>query len=132
MDRHNLSNKRIILDNAKWVEKREMTVWQKMASVWNDETFPPLTMTLLPQLTTHFVDSRVISFDLDLSAATHEKCAHKFATTTVELQRMISRWSLSGKGKEDLDGYNAGEDEEDVFGSLTRCSQGGGGRRASP
>jgi hypothetical protein len=37
---------------------------------------------------------------------------------------MISRWSLSGKGDEDLDGYNACEDEEDMFGSLTRCSQG--------
>jgi len=37
---------------------------------------------------------------------------------------MVSRWSLCGKGDEDLDGYNTGEDEEDVFGSLTRCSQG--------
>jgi len=45
----------------------------------------------LPQLTTHFVDSRVISFDSDLSAATPEKCSHKFATMTVELQRMIIR-----------------------------------------
>jgi hypothetical protein len=81
-------------------------------------------MSLSPQLSTHFVDSRVISFDLDLSAATPEKCAHKFATMTVELQRMISRWSLSGKGDEDLDGYDAGEDEEDEFGSLTHCSQG--------
>ena len=109
-----------------------MTVWQKMANVWNDETFAPLTMTLSPQLTTHFVDSRVISFDSDLSAATPEKCAHKFATMTVELQRMISpRWSLSGKGDVDLDGYNAGEDEEDVFGSLSRCSQGALGSHAN-
>ena len=108
-----------------------MTVWQKMANVWNDETFAPLTMSLLPQVTTRFVDSRVISFDLDLSAMTPEKCAHKFATMTVELQRMISRWSLSGKGDEDLDGYNAGEDEEDVFGSLTHCSQGALDSRAN-
>jgi hypothetical protein len=42
---------------------------------------------------------------------------------TVELQRMIGRWSLSGKGHEDLDGYDAGE-EMDTFGSLARCSQG--------
>ncbi len=62
-------------------------------------------MSLSPQLTTHFVDSRVISFDSDLSAVTPEKCAHEFATMTVELQRMISWWSLSGKGDEDLDGY---------------------------
>jgi hypothetical protein len=131
MDRHNLSNKHIVLDNAKSVEKREMTVWQKMANVWNDESFAPLTMWLSPQLTTHFVDSRVLSFDSDLTATTPEKCAHKFATMTVELQRMISRWSLSGKGDEDLDGYNAGEDEEDVLGSLTCCSQGALNSRAN-
>jgi hypothetical protein len=36
---------------------------------------------------------------------------------TVELQRMISRWSLNGNGDEDLDEYNAGEDE-DMYGAL--------------
>ena len=46
MDCHNLSNKRIVLDNAKSVEKREMTVWQKMVNVWNDENFAPMTMVL--------------------------------------------------------------------------------------
>jgi hypothetical protein len=33
-------------------------------------------------------------------------------TVELQIQRMISRWSLSGKGDEDLDEYNAGEDEE--------------------
>ena len=81
-------------------------------------------MALLPQLLTHFIDSRVISLDSDLSAVTHEKCSHNFATMTVELQRMISRWSLSGKGDEDLDKYGAGEDEDlNVSESLKRCSQ---------
>jgi len=103
MDCHNLSKKCITLDKAKSVEKREMTVWQKMANVWNDEKIAPMTMALLPQISTHFIDSRVISLDLDLSAGTPEKCSHKFATMTVELQRMISWWSLSGKGDEDLD-----------------------------
>ncbi len=67
-----------------------------------------------------------------LASTNTEKCAHTFATMTVELQiqRMISRWSLSGKGDEDLDGYNAGEDEEGVFGSLTCCSQGAFNSRA--
>jgi hypothetical protein len=38
---------------------------------------------------------------------------------------MISRWSLSSKGDEDLDEYEAGEDEDmHVFGSFKRCSQG--------
>jgi hypothetical protein len=45
MDRHNLSNERIVLDNAKSVKKREMTVWQNMANVLNDELFAPLTMS---------------------------------------------------------------------------------------
>jgi hypothetical protein len=51
--------------------------------------------------------------------------SHKFSTITVELQRMISQWSLSGKGDEDLYEYDAGEDEDmHVFGSLEHCSQG--------
>ena len=50
MNRHNLFNKRIVLDNAKSVEKREMTVRQKMVNIWNDETFAPQTMSLSPQL----------------------------------------------------------------------------------
>jgi hypothetical protein len=39
--RHSLSNKCIVLDNAKSIEKREETVWQKMVNMWNDEkNFP--------------------------------------------------------------------------------------------
>ncbi len=38
----------------------------------------------------------------------------------VELQRLIGRWLLSGKGDKDLDGHTA---DKDMFGSL-RCSQG--------
>jgi len=41
MDLHDLSNEHITLDNAKSVEKREVTVWQKMVNVWNDENFAP-------------------------------------------------------------------------------------------
>ena len=55
--------KHITLDNAKSVEKREMTVWQKMVNEWNDEKFAPMKMVLLPQLSTHFIVSRVISLD---------------------------------------------------------------------
>jgi hypothetical protein len=40
MERHDLSNERIILDNMKSVEKREETVWQKMANMWNMKIFP--------------------------------------------------------------------------------------------
>jgi len=45
----------------------------------------------------------------------------------VELQRLIGRWSLSGKGDEDLDGHTA---DEDNFGSL-RCSLGALDSRAN-
>jgi hypothetical protein len=89
-------------------------------------------MALLPKLSTQFVDSWVITFDscLDLSAAAPEKCVNKISTMTVELQRMIGRWSLSGKGDEDLDGYGAGE-EMNTFGRLVRCSQGALDSRAN-
>jgi hypothetical protein len=112
MNRHDLSNKRVVLDNAKSVEKREETVWEKLASMWNNEKFAPLTMELSPNLSTHFVVSRVITFDscLELTAATPEKCANIFSTMLVELQRLIGRWSLSGKGDEDLDGHTADKD----------------------
>ncbi len=129
MNRHDLSNERVVLDNAKSVEKREETVWEKMASMWNNGKFSPLTMELTPKLSTHFVVSRVITFDScsELTAATPEKCANKFSTILVELQRLIGRWSLSGKGDEDLDGHTA---DEDNFGSL-HCSQGALDSRAN-
>ena len=67
MNWHDLSNERVVLDNAKSVEKREETVWEKMASMWNNGKFAPLT-------------SRKITFDScsELTAATPEKCANKF------------------------------------------------------
>ena len=83
-----------------------------------------MTMVLLPQLSTYFIHNRVISLDSDLSATTPETCSHKFSTMTVELQRMISRWSL--------DEYDAGEDEDmHVFGSLKCCSHGALDSRAN-
>ena len=129
MNQHDLSNKCVVLDNAKMVEKREETVWQKMASMQNNEKFAPLTMELSPKLSNHFVVSRVIIFDtcLELTKATPEKCANKISTIFVELQRLIGRWSLSGKGDEDLDGHTA---DKDNFSSL-RCSQGALDSRAN-
>ena len=55
MNRHDLSNERVVLDNAKSVEKREETVWEKMATMWNNEKFAPLTMELSPKLSTHLL-----------------------------------------------------------------------------
>jgi hypothetical protein len=100
-----------------------------MASMWNNDKFAPLTMELSPKLSTHFVVSRVITFDScsDFISATPEKCANKFSTMLVELQRLIGRWSLSGKGDEDLDGHTA---DEDIFGSL-HCAQGALDSRAN-
>jgi hypothetical protein len=125
MGRHNLSNELVIVDNMKSVEKREETVWQKMANMWNNENFAPTTMRLSPKLTTQFVDSWVIKFDScsDLSTATPDKFANQFSMMIVELQRLFGWWSLSNKGDEDLDGYDADE-EKDNFGNLSHCSQG--------
>jgi len=126
---HDLPKECVVLDNAKYFEKREETVWEKMASMWNNEKNSPLTMELSPKLSTHFVVSRVITFDScsELTAATPKKCAHKFSTVLVELQWLIGHWSLSGKGDEDLDGHTA---DEDNFGRL-HCSQGALDSRAN-
>ncbi len=125
MERHNLSNERIVLDNMKSVEKREETVWQKMANMWNNENFSPMTMALSPKLSRQFVTSWVITFDScsEYAAATPDKWANRFATMIVELHRLIGRWSLSGKGDEDLDEYDA-DNKNDNLRNLSRCSQG--------
>jgi hypothetical protein len=48
----------------------------------------------------------------------------------LELHRLIGWWSLSGKGEEDLDKYDA-DDEIDDFGNLSCCSQGALDSRAN-
>ena len=40
MNRHNLLNKCVVLDNAKLVEKGGETMRQKMASMWNNKNPP--------------------------------------------------------------------------------------------
>ncbi len=122
---HDLSNECIIIANMKSVEKREETVWQKMAKMWNNENFSPMTMALSPKLLTQFVSSRVITFDScsEYAAAFPDKCTDQFATMIVELHRLIGRWSLSGKGDEDLDEYDA-DNKNNNFGNLSCCSQG--------
>jgi hypothetical protein len=39
---HDLLKERIVVNNMKLVEKREETVWQKMANMWNNENFAPI------------------------------------------------------------------------------------------
>jgi hypothetical protein len=126
MGRKDLSNKHMVVDNMKSVEKREETVWQKMANMWNIEKFAPRTMVLSPKLMMQFVHSWVITFDScsDHTAVTPDKCAHQFATMIVELHRLIGPWSLSGKGDEDLDDYDADE-EMDNFGNFESLFSGG-------
>ncbi len=48
----------------------------------------------------------------------------------VELHRLIGWWSLSSKGDEDLDEYDA-NDKNDIFGNLSHCSQGAIDSRAN-
>jgi hypothetical protein len=84
-----------------------------------------MTMALSPKLSTQFINSWVITFDScsEYAAATPDKCANQFATMIVELHRLIGWWSLSGKGDEDLDEYDA-DNKNNNFGNLSRCSQG--------
>jgi hypothetical protein len=124
MGHHDLLNKCIFVNNMKSVEKREETVWQKMANMWNNEYFSPMTMALSPKLSAQFVNSWVIMFDScsEYASAIPDKCANQFAAMIVELHPLIGR-SLCGKGDEDLDKYDA-DDKNDNFGNLSRCSQG--------
>jgi hypothetical protein len=62
MGHHDLSNKCIVVNNMKSVEKREETVWQKMANMWNKEKIAPITMALSPKLTTQFINRWAISY----------------------------------------------------------------------
>jgi hypothetical protein len=125
MGRHDLSNKHIVVNNMKSAEEREETVWQKMANMWNDEKFAPMTMALSPKLSMQFVNSWVITFDScsEYAAATPDKCANQLAMMIVELHRLIGWWLLSGKGDEDLGKHDA-DDKNNNFGNLSRCSQG--------
>ncbi len=98
MNRHDLSNECVVLDNPKSVEKREETVWEKMASMWNNEKNAPLTIKLSPKLSTHFVVSRVITFNScsKLTATTPKKWANNFSNhaggTTVVDRVLVTEW----------------------------------------
>jgi hypothetical protein len=84
-----------------------------------------MTMALSPKLMMQFVNSWVIMYNscLEYATATPDKCVNQFATMIVELHRLIGWWSLSGKGDEDLDEYDADEANNN-FGNLSHCSQG--------
>jgi hypothetical protein len=47
---HDLSNKCIVVDNMKSVEKREETVWQKMANIWNNKKNHPYDYGIITQI----------------------------------------------------------------------------------
>jgi hypothetical protein len=91
-----------------------------------------MIMALSPKLLMQFVNSWVITFDScsEYATATPDKCANQFAKMIVELHRLIGQWSLSGKGDEDLDEYDA-DDKNNNFGNLSRCSQGAIDSRAN-
>jgi hypothetical protein len=47
---HDVSNKRIVMDNMKSLEKREETVWQKMVNMWNNKKIAPTTIVVITQI----------------------------------------------------------------------------------
>jgi hypothetical protein len=50
MGHHDLSNECIVVNNMKSVEKREETVGQKMANIWNNENFCPYDYGIITQI----------------------------------------------------------------------------------
>jgi hypothetical protein len=43
MKRNDISNEKIVLDNQKSVEKRAITVWELLSSLWNNANFSLVT-----------------------------------------------------------------------------------------
>ncbi len=71
MNWHDLSNEPVVLDKAKLVGKREETVWEKMASMWNNEKNCPLDNGVIPKIVYPFCcrpgDHILFLFGIDCS-----------------------------------------------------------------
>ena len=134
LKRNEISTERIALDNQKSVDKRAATVWELLASLWNNPDFSPVTERV-EDLHSDFNNpisiphSRVSS----LTPATPDKVQEKFSTMTVTLQRIIRRWTLSGQGDGGVDVNDGDIDHEDQheFGSLANRPRGALDRRAA-
>ena len=75
-------------------------VWTRIAEVWNDTTFEPLTEAL-PHEHTDFSESEIITHDLvgHMSVATAEKVELKWNEIKNALTRIIGNWERSGQGE---------------------------------
>jgi hypothetical protein len=133
LKRNDISKERIALDNQKSVDKRVTTVWELLASLWNDPEFSPVTEHV-EDLHSDFTylfsipHGRVAT----LTPATPDKVKEKISTMIVTLQRIICRWTLSGQGDGGVDVNDGDVDHVDnnEFGSLANRPRGSLHRRA--
>ena len=77
-----------------------VSVWTRIAEVWNDTIFEPLTKAL-PHEHTDFSESEIITHDLvgHMSIATAEKVELKWNEIKNALTRIIGNWEHSGQGE---------------------------------
>jgi len=122
--RNDVSNARIVMDNQKSTKTRVTTVWELLATKWNNPDFAPETEVVEDLHTDfsnpiHIPHSRVVA----LSPATPDKVREKFSTMNVNLVRIVRNWGCSGQGDNGIDVENDG-DEDGNFGQLSNRSRG--------
>jgi len=122
--RNDISNARIMMDNQKSTEKRAATVWELLATKWNNPDFAPET-EVVEELHAdfsnpiHIPHSRVAA----LSPATPDKVQEKFSMMNGNLVRIVRNWERSGQGDGGIDVENDGDEDGD-FGQLSNHSHG--------
>lgn len=123
LHRNDLSGDRLEIENRNSTERRQATVWDKLAEKWNDPLYNPVSEEI-PELHSRYI----VSLDLghknvaDMSPATPEKCQSKFSSLIVQMNRRIALWEQSGQG--DGGGNNDDEEEDDEEGKEDRPSFG--------
>jgi hypothetical protein len=109
---------------------REENVWEKIATLWNDEEFEPHTL-ILPDLHPYeFQTSEQLAFDKvrRLSPATPSKVKDKLSLMTRALRRCIDNWERSGQGEGGFDPFDGDDNIRPEFGT-TRAPDPGTGRQ---
>ena len=129
--RNTHSRTRLELDGRNSAD-RPLTVWEMMATMWNDPSFLPETNVV--DMHEDFRSKIVLPHDGLLIPATAESCKEKITNMIVNLKRIIDRWERSGQGDggfEPEDDDDEGETFSPEFGSFHDRSHGALASRAA-
>ena len=105
---------RLTLENRNSDECWLPTVWEKIASKFNEPEYCPSTEGI-PLLHPNFADPVTVPFSLvsSMTKATPKKCEEKFSSLTVAMKRVVADWEKSGQG----DGGLFADDESNSISS---------------